>query len=881
MTGRWERAEGLALPAVEAEPRTRRRAWLPVARVFGVLLATGVAGALVAALVLPVVGGVAALTRLSGDVLQPVDSALLDVDPLSNTKLLAADGSLLTEIHRRNRSVVPSEAIAPVMKDALVAIEDARFHEHRGVDGEGLVRAMVRNLAAGDVVEGGSTLTQQLVKQIRVQSADTPEERREATDESLGRKVEEAQLALAMEERYSKDEILTRYLNRVYFGAGAYGVHEAAEVYFGVTPAELTVAQAATLAGLVQRPADHDPFVHPDRATERRDVVIDRMLELGMIDRAAAEEARSQPVALSPIFSPNGCPDSRFPFFCDYAVAYLTGTLGLTRQQLEAGGLTVRTTIDPRIQAAGDAAVNRSLAMDDPRAGIYTVVEPGTGRVLGMSVNRMYGLDAADPRQTTVNLNTAAGQGSGSTYKLFTAAAALEQGFGLLHRIQTGDPYVSRVYRDGEEPYDIGNVGRIPSDLTMEEALYRSSNTYFLALQDQLGSVTAPVRMAQRLGLTSLDPVADRVAAENRGSFTFGAEATSPLALTSAYATIAAGGTRCAPTPIDEVLGPDGQPLTRPDGSPLLQQDRCTPAVVAPGLANALNQALRKDVEPGFPGQTGARAHLPGHQIAGKTGTSQDRFSATFVGWTPQLVASVMMYNPVANQDVGSYGGGIPAQIWRDAMAPVLGARPPAPFPPGDPAYVTGSLQTLPPGCVGAPEDRCLGLLASRGFSGTPVAVDSRRPAGIVVAMDPAPGAPVRTDERVVLQVSNGARYEPPVRTPRPAPPPPPAPAPEPEPTPAPEPEPTPEPTPESTPEPTPQPEPTPGPTPPPGPPSDREPSDPPERSGDAEPSGDPERSGDAERSGDPERSGQRERSAGSESPARSGAPGGPPAPRS
>jgi membrane peptidoglycan carboxypeptidase len=706
-----DRADGVLLPAVEPAPPRRRSAGYVVGTLAGMVLAIATAGGLVAALLVPWVAGPAVVGQSGYGLLTPRDDAVLDRLPPRNTRIVANDGTLMTEIFRRNRAPVPSEAIPPVMKDALVAIEDARFYEHDGVDLEGLARALSRNVAAGTVVEGGSTLTQQLVKQVRLQEARTPEERQAATDESVSRKLQEAQLALAMEQRYSKDEILTRYLNRVYFGAGSYGVHEAAERYFGVRPADLTLAQAATLAGLVQSPAAYDPFRNPERATARRDVVIARMVELGMVDRAAAAEARSTPVTLDP--GPpvaRGCTGARLGgFFCDFAVDYLAATTGLTMADLEQGGLTIRTSLNPDFQRAGDAAVRNALSTDDPRAGIYTVVQPRTGRVIAMSVNREFGLDTADPRQTTVNLHLAAGQGTGSTYKVFTAAAALARGFGLDHEIEAPDPYRSRVYEDGDEPYEVGNAGRYPEKLTLEEALYTSSNTYFLALQDQLGSVEGPVRMAQRLGLSSLDPIADRIVAENRGSFSFGAEATSPLALTSAYATLAGRGLRCAPSPVDEVLGPDGEPLTRPDGSPLLPQDRCR-QVVTPGLADTLNRALLKDVMPGFPGQTGDRAYIPGHQIAGKTGTSQDRYSATFVGYLPGLAASVMVYDPEGNRDVGSFGGGIPAGIWRDAMAPILEWWPSERFVPPPRAFVEGWRPEPPAtGAADSPSDRAAG----------------------------------------------------------------------------------------------------------------------------------------------------------------------------
>ncbi|WP_347059053.1 transglycosylase domain-containing protein [Blastococcus sp. HT6-30] len=805
-------AEGLLLPGVEEAPVSRPRRRGVVLRL---ALALVLAGALLAALALPVVGGVSVATRSGAGLLQPVSDELLHRTPPGNTRVLAADGSLIAEFYRRNRTVVPSEAIAPVMKDALVAIEDSRFFSHGGVDGKGLARALLRNLSAGEVVEGGSTLTQQLVKQIRLQSATDPDAREAATDESIGRKLREAQLALAMEQQYSKDEILTRYLNRVYFGAGAYGVAAAAETYFGVTPDALTLAQAATLAGLVQSPTQYDPFTAPERATERRDVVLARMAELGLADPAAVAEARSAPVTLTPGDGPpRGCREARIGgFFCDYALSYLTDTLGVARERIETGGLTVETTLDPVMQQAGDAAVRQTLALEDPRAGIYTAVEPGTGRVLAMSVNRIFGAAQGDRTRTTVNLPVVAGQGAGSTYKVFTAAAALEQGFGLGHVISTPDPYVSTVYRDGDGPYDVENAGRYRQRLDMEQALYMSSNTYFLALEDQLGSVEAPVRMAQRLGLASLDPVADQIVAENRGSFTFGPEATSPLHLANAYATLAAGGTRCAPNPIARVLDRDGQPLLGEDGQPL-GGPRCEGEVVPPGLAHTLNQALRKDVEPGNPGQTGRRAYIPGHQIAGKTGTTQNNYSIAFVGYTPQIAASVMVYDPVENRDVGGFGGGKGAQIWHDALQPILGARQPVPFPPADPFFVQGTRATVPPGCIGRSADRCRGLLGSRNLGAVLIAVDSARPPGVVVGIDPGPGTVVDQSRAVSVLVSNGARWVPP---------PPPPPTPEPTPTPQP-----PAPTEPTTPPPPPSTEPTPEPTPTPQPPAPTEPTPPP-----------------------------------------------------
>ena len=319
------------------------------------------------------------------------------------------------------------------------------------------------------------------------------------------------------------------------------------------------------------------------------------------------------------------------------------------------------------------------LAMGDPLAGMFTAVEPGTGHVLAMSVNRRFGYDVNDPTQESVALNVEASQGAGSTYKVFVAASALEKGIPPWNTITTSDPYTSRVYKKlggtVGAPYVVQNAGQYPPTLTMVEALVRSSNTYFVALEDQLGSVEGPVRMAQRMGLFSIDPVADEVIADRRGSFTLGAEATSPLALASAYSTLGANGTQCNPTPVIAVLDRAGAPLTGADGAPLDTDVHCKPEAMPPAVATTLNQILVGDVASSI--GTGTRAAIPGHTIAGKTGTSQDRFSVAFVGYTPKFAASVMVLNPKHNQDVGAYGGrrGGADLARRDAADPVRAAR--------------------------------------------------------------------------------------------------------------------------------------------------------------------------------------------------------------
>jgi membrane peptidoglycan carboxypeptidase len=727
-----------------------------------------VAGALLAGLLFPWVGGTGLVARNSASLLDALPVELTDKTPAGNSKVLAADGSLITNLYTNNRTPVTPDQIAPIMKQALVDIEDSRFYDHNGLDVQGTMRALVTNVAAGSVREGGSTLTQQLVKQTLLQTATSPEDRQAATEQNMGRKLREARLAMALEGTYSKDEILARYLNIVYFGRGAYGIQAAAQKYFSVNAADLTLPQAAMLAGLVQSPANDDPITNPENAATRRNQVLKRMYDLGHITEQELTEISAQPVAVAPGQDPpNGCIDATSGgFFCDYVYSYLTGTLGLSPNDIKNGGWTIQTTLRPDMQAAGEQAVLNTLAMGDQLVGTYTAVEPGTGHVLAMANNRRYGCDA--PECESVNLNVVPSRGSGSTFKVFTAAAALEQGYSKYYTLTTSDPYVSRVYKDGAGRYDVPNAGRgYPATLDMEKALYMSSNTYFLALEDALGSVEAPVRMAERMGMHFDAPnqyPAQQIIDENRGSFTFGTDAVSPLDLASAYSTLAASGTRCDPTPITGILDRNGEPVTNDDGEPVYAGDSCTAEAIPVGVANTLNQMLRKDVEPGHNGQTAERAYVPGHQIAGKTGTINNHASVTFVGYTPQYTASVLVFNSAADKSVGGFGGGKGATIWHDAMAPILTGQPMVAFPPEDATVANGDTRAVPR-CSSV--SACEGALEDAGFRTATRQVDSDRPAGSFVGTRPAAGTRANLNQVVTIQVSNGsAATEPAPETP-------------------------------------------------------------------------------------------------------------------
>jgi membrane peptidoglycan carboxypeptidase len=664
--------------------------------IFKLAMAIVVAGALFAGVLLPWVGGTGLVARNSASLLHALPGELTDQAPAGNSKVLSADGQLITEFYTNNRNPVASNKIAPIMKQALVDIEDSRFYEHNGVDVQGTVRALIANVAAGSVREGGSTLTQQLVKQTLLQTASTAAERQAATQQNVARKLREARLALALEEKYTKDEILTRYLNIVYFGEGAYGIEAAAQRYFSMHAADLKLPQAAMLAGLVQSPSGDDPLTNPENAVARRNQVLNRMLTLGHITAKDVAAIAPKKVAVKPGSSPpNGCIDATIGgFFCAYMHDYLINKLGITQSQLDSGGLTIRTTLDVNLQRSADQGVLNHVGMGDTLAGVLDAVQPGTGHVLAMSANRRYGCSA--PECESVNLNVMPAQGSGSTYKVFTAAAALSQGFGAHYTLNVPQPYTSKVYKKNGgtsgAPYVVMNDDPgYASTYNMTTGLVASANTYFVGLEDALGSVEGPVKTAEAMGMhfdAANQTSAKQYIDGNLGSFTLGSNATSPLDLASAYSTVAASGTHCDPTPVTKITDQNGKPLKDDKGKVIDTGNHCKADALSPQVANTLANMMLGVVSPAG---TGRKAIIPGHDIGGKTGTTQSNKSAAFVGITPDYAVSVMYFDPKGLVLVGGVGGGVPAQMFHDTMAPILGAQPNHPFAPPDPAVEAGT----------------------------------------------------------------------------------------------------------------------------------------------------------------------------------------------
>jgi len=667
-------------------PRERRSIGRIVASLGAILGVSVLAGTLVGLMLIPFAGSLGVLTR---DVVRDFESLPdeLNTPPLpERSVILAADGSVLATIYYQNRIEVPLDSIAPIMRQATIAVEDARFLEHNGVDFRGIVRAAASNASSGEISEGASTLTMQYIKNVLVNQATSAEELDAARGDSSARKIKEVRLALALEKRFTKSEILSRYLNIAYFGSGAYGIEAASRRYFSKPASNLTLAEAATLAGIVQRPTSYDPIRNPELSAERRNVVLGRMANLGYVSQADANRAMKIPMQslLNPTQVSNGCTSSYAPFFCDYVLQSIreNDVFGETPEEREAflrrGGYTITTTLDPTVQKSVTEIVNSTIPIDDPsgKAAAISMVQPGTGHIIAMTQNREWGTSGKG--RTTYNYNAPQSMGgtigmqAGSTFKVFTLAAALEAGISPNEYISSPSPNTFNNFRNCETgvPYDPVTVRNSTTSgtLNMAQATAYSTNTYFMAIEERTG-ICRPVDIAESLGVTlgNGDPLL-RVP-----SFTLGTMEIAPLSLANAYATFAAHGRYCEPVPILEIRDRDGAKLNVPNGDCRQVLDRS----VADGVTVMLNGV----VDGNIPGRTGAPMNLGDRPVAGKTGTTNESAAVWFAGFTPQVASAVWVGDPRGGyafplKDVtinGNYyrqvyGGTIPGPIWKESM---------------------------------------------------------------------------------------------------------------------------------------------------------------------------------------------------------------------
>ena len=584
--------------------------------------------------------------------LAPIDLTEEAVLPLRST-IRAADGSLLARLFRENRALVDLDQISDDLIDAVLAAEDARFYDHEGYDIKAIARAAVANLREGEVTQGGSTITQQYVKNVFFV----------APARSLERKARELRLSIEVERAYDKDEILERYLNTVYFGEGAYGIKAAAENYFGSGVLTLTLHQSALLAALIKAPALYDPRDHPKKAVKRRDYVIDRMVEVGTATVEEAAAAKRAPLGVipdPPRFS------TRQPYFVEAVRQELLRDkrLGADRDErdktLFSGGLEVETTLVPRLQTAARRAVDSILNQPgDPEAALVAI-RPSTGQVVAMIAGR-------DWNVSQVNLalgrdGGGSGRQSGSVFKPIVAAAAMEAGISLDTRYQSAPATFTFA---NAEPWPVHNsegsgAGLVPLD----EALVRSINGVYARLGITVGP-GAVATQAKLMGVNTPLP--------NYPSIALGSAEVSVLDIAAAYATLANYGTAIEPTTIRRIQ--------RSDQSILKPQQKRVQGAMSPGNAYLLTKVMEQVIQRG----TGTAAQI-GRPAAGKTGTTNRYTDAWFAGFTPDLVAAVWVGYPQGTipmynvHGIPVFGGTFPARIWRAFMMEALKGVPPRRF---------------------------------------------------------------------------------------------------------------------------------------------------------------------------------------------------------
>jgi membrane peptidoglycan carboxypeptidase len=707
-------------------PATRQ--WPAVRRLIAALVGvSAVIGVLGSALVLPVAAATGQLVGASSAVFDALPSTLPPSSLPQTTRILAADGTPIAYLYDEDRTEVPLSQISPLMQQSIVAVEDSRFYEHGAIDLLGLVRAMVSD-GTGGSTQGASTLTQQYVKNLLLEEATTlgnTAAAQAAVARTAARKLREMRLAVTVEHELTKQQILERYLNIVYFGEHSYGVQAAAQRYFGVSAARLSLPQAALLAGMVQEPSGYDPIAHPDAARQRRNVVLTDMRAQNMITPAQYSAAVATPVTVHGSALADGCvPAAANGFFCDYIVQSILddsaySALGATAAQrlhtLRTGGLVIRTTLDVRGQNAAVQAVDHAVPPTDPSGlgAAAVTVEPGTGAVTAMAENRIYS-DTSAAGRTSVNYTTDSGLGgsrgfqTGSSFKPFTLATWLAQGHGLddtVDATKRAFPYsdftaCGRTLR-GSQPYVPGNSeGTESGPMSVLRATADSVNVAYVDMESRL-DLCDIASTAQSLGVHLAAPERECTSSGTPStalptclpSLTLGVKDIAPLTMAAAYAGFASGGIYCVPMPITSIdrMGPDGTIV----GTVETSTPTCHRAL-DPQVASGVNSALTHVLTDGTAAAVGPLDPWPS---AGKTGTTDGPYDSWFVGYTAQRSTAVWVADPGSSVD-GSYqrqrltnievagqrypivyGASIAAPLWKDLMTGAMHDLPAQPLP--------------------------------------------------------------------------------------------------------------------------------------------------------------------------------------------------------
>ena len=589
-----------------------------------------------------ITGGGVVFTRCNLSSLKPVAIE-------QNSFVYAADGSLLGSIQTaQNRQVVGWNEISPWMPKAVVAIEDKRFYEHGGVDYVGIVRAAIADLRARKTVQGASTITQQLARNLYISNH----------ERTVSRKLKEVCLARKLDQAWSKQKILTAYMNQVFYGSNAYGVEAASETYFAKHASQLTLEQAALLAGLPQAPSRYDPSFNKPAALARRNVVLKAMFDTRKISRAQYKKAIATPIRLK---SGQIYKNIREPYFFSYVTDQLVKEYGAAT--VRSGGLRVYTTINPRMQYLAKKAIRDNLYYDSDPASAIIAIDPRTGAIKAMT-----GVIPGN-KKNQFNLASQAKRQPGSTFKMFVLTSAIEQGMNPYTTYYTSAPFYYQP--DPNSPaWSVHTYSNTYSgSISVASATLQSDNTVFAQLILDAG-VQNVADMARRLGNINL-PERDVVPAMALGS-----AAVSPLEMASAYATLAAGGIYSEPLAITKVVLPDGSvDRSAAWGKPKRKR------VIEDWVAYEVTKVLESNMTSG----TAIGAYF-GRISAAKTGTTEDHADGWLCGYTPQLATAVWVGYPDAERPVYVHGvaiagGNIPASIWHDFMSPAMASAPIRDFP--------------------------------------------------------------------------------------------------------------------------------------------------------------------------------------------------------
>lgn len=657
---------------------------------------------LLAGLALPVIGAAGITARVGVSALTEIPSEFKPTQPSQQSVLYSRDGKEIARFYAENRIIVKLKDMSPWVQKGTIAVEDHRFYQHRGVDLEGIARAIVNNLAERDT-QGASTLTQQLVKNTLIdkglRSGDMNEVRK-AREQSISRKLREAKDALAIEKKLSKDQILEGYLNIAPYGTSVYGVESASRYYFSKSAKDLTISEGALLSGITQSPAKYDPTIHPDASQNRRDQVLKAMLREQMISYEQYNEAKAIKVADMLKVSPGkqGCETAgKASYFCAYAVNEIYNnpafgkSLNDRRRLLLRGGLKIYTTMDSNMQnAATDTAFNRIPEADGSGLSIsITSIEPGSGKIRAIAQNTTYGNpDKQNPRatQTSFGVDKAHGGGAGfqpgSSYKSVTLATWFDNGYSAYSVVGGRNHYSPRDWKiSGNCPvhassWDLKNAtGGNNYATSVLEGTQKSLNTTYAGMAKNL-DLCDIYKMGENLGAVSGDP---NLKQDFYPPFIIGSASVTPLNMANAFGTIASGGMLCSPVALEKVVDADGKSFKVPSGN-------CK-RTVEESVANKTAQVLVSTAN-----SYGGRVSI-GRQVMAKTGTTDGPKAAWTVGATPNLATAVWVgYSQGGTRNLtglrinGSYygivyGNTVPSMAFRQYMSTAVQGLPAASFP--------------------------------------------------------------------------------------------------------------------------------------------------------------------------------------------------------